>query len=93
MRRSHMRALLGALILSGSLASAVLGEDIPQWPHEQQARLREIETNLLEVQRKLANARRANDVPAIETLGAEFKSIQKERMALIRATDGQLQSE
>jgi hypothetical protein len=66
---------------------AARADEIPAWPSEQASRLEQVESQLLSKQRELAAARRRNDGPAIvERLSKEFKTLQDERVELLRAT-------
>lgn len=83
------RAVLLALVLA--LAAGARAEDpLPVWPHEQQALLRETESELLAVQRQLYKARRQGDAAAEQTHGEAFRTLQLKRRALIELTKDQL---
>lgn len=83
--------LWGALVfvLAGPARLARAADDIPYWPSEQEERLRQVEHDLLDVQRDLAAARFNNDEKQVEKLSKQYKEIQDERVKLMRAT-GQL---
>lgn len=78
-----------ALVLAGPARLALAADDIPYWPSEQEERLRQVEHELLDVQRDLAAARLNNDEKQAEELSKQYKEIQEERVKLMRAT-GQL---
>jgi cob(I)alamin adenosyltransferase len=74
-----------AVLLAGP-GPAFAGSDIPYWPSEQQQRLREVEHDLLDVQRQLAAARLNNkDEKQVEKLSKRYSEIQDERVKLMRA--------
>ncbi|MFQ5665056.1 MAG: hypothetical protein ACE5I7_01365 [Candidatus Binatia bacterium] len=62
------------------------GADIPRWPSEQEARLQELESQVLGLQRKLAAAQLSGDKEAAKKLAEEFRTLQGERIQLLRAT-------
>ncbi len=68
-------------------------EELPSWPHEQQALLRQVEEELLDVRRKLFKARQMQDGAAIAAQGEAFQKLQEKRVRLLRATENQLPSE
>lgn len=80
--------LWGALVfvLTAPARLTRAADDIPYWPSEQQERLRQVEHNLLDVQRDLAAARFNNDEKQVEKLSKQYKEIQDERVKLMRAT-------
>jgi hypothetical protein len=86
---------IGLAALAAALCAPALlaADEIPSWPHEQQARLREVEGQVLDVQRKLFAARQQRDDASVATLSEEFRKLQKERRELIRITANQLPSE
>jgi cob(I)alamin adenosyltransferase len=83
--------LWGALVfvLSGPARLSRAADDIPYWPSDQEERLRQVEHDLLDVQRDLAAARLNNDEKQVEKLSKQYKKIQDERVKLMR-TNGQL---
>jgi len=86
--------MLARLVLWGALVFVLIGparltraaDDIPYWPSEQRERLRQVEHDLLDVQRDLATARLNNDEKRVEKLSKQYKEIQDERVKLMRAT-------
>jgi hypothetical protein len=86
------QVLLAGLTL-GLTARPVLAADLPQYPNEQQALLRDTEHQVLDVQLQLFAARQRNDQAAVEQLGKQFKELQDKRRALIDATRDQLPSQ
>lgn len=65
-------------------------DDIPYWPSDQAKRLEEVEHAVVEKMDEISAARVRNDSGAVERLTKEFKSLQDERVQLLRAT-GKLQ--
>ena len=66
--------------------SAGNGSEIPEWPHEQQERLRAVESEILDVQRKLFVARVNNDEQNRTELEKQMKELEREQVKLLRAT-------
>jgi hypothetical protein len=62
------------------------GSEIPEWPHEQQERLRAVESEILNVQRKLFVARVNNDEQNRVELEKQMKELEREQVKLLRAT-------
>jgi len=62
------------------------GADVPEWPSEREDRLNQVESEVIEVQRQLAVARRNQDADAVEKLSKQFKELQDERAKILRAT-------
>ena len=86
-----MRLVLAlALALSVAVAwpasATAEAQDVPEWPSEQVQRLSQLESDLLETQRRLAAARREQNTSAVEKLSKEFKELQDERVQLLRTT-------
>ena len=73
-----------AIIFTGTPSSA-LGDEVPYWPSEQEARLEELDSELIDTQQKLFAARQKDDVEATADLTATFKDCQEKRMKLLRA--------
>jgi hypothetical protein len=65
--------------------SAALGDEVPYWPSEQEARLEELDSELIDTQQKLFAARQKKDAEATADLTATFKDCQEKRMKLLRA--------
>ena len=85
-------ALAGALLLGGG--GALASEDeLPAWPHEQQAMLRQVEDDVIALQRKMFKARQQGDMATVELLNKQFREIQEKRHKLIDVTKDQLPSE
>lgn len=91
MRRSALISVF--LIAIASVTPAAQGDEMPQFPDQQQALLRETEDQVVHVQRQLFAARQQHDEAAISSLTKEFKALQDKRRALITATKDQLPSE
>jgi len=91
--RPTIRALAVALVLLALAVCPALGDELPQWPNEQQAMLRNVEGQVLQVQSQLFAARQTNDRTAIEELSKKFKALQDKRRVLIGLTANQLPSE
>lgn len=85
--------LLAVAMLCATAVPPAVADDLPVWPHEQQAMLNAADEELLTVQRKLFAARQAKDEPAINALTKQFQALQDKRRALIELTRGQLPSE
>jgi hypothetical protein len=75
-----------SMIALGTNAAPVRAPDLPAPPFEQQTRLRELEGQVVDKQRELSAARIRNDDKEVERLGKEFKTLQDERLELLRAT-------
>jgi hypothetical protein len=90
---THTSRFIAALALLLVLAPAAGAGELPSWPHEQQAMLRQIEDELLVVQRQLFKARQQHDTAALESLGARYRELQETRRVLIEITRNQLPSE
>ena len=90
--RAPLRALLALLALTAA-AAPMRAEEQPVFPHEQQARLRQVEGQVVDVQRALFAARQRQDTVAAADLGKQLTDLQRERKQLIRATQDQLPSE
>ncbi len=89
-----VRARLAALALAAVLTTGpVRGDDLPAWPNEQQALLRETEDQLIHVQHELFAARQQGDQTAVAELSKQFKELQDKRRRLITVTKDQLPSE
>ena len=80
-----------ALALAGP--GRLAADEIPAWPHQQQARLRDVEEQVVGIQRKLFTARQQGDTASLAALNEEFRTLQQERRELIRATANQLPSD
>lgn len=83
------------LLVAGLLALALgaAAQELPSWPHEQQALLRQVEDQLLTVQRHLFKARQQQDADAVATYGAQYRELQDTRRKLIELTRDQLPSQ
>lgn len=91
--RTSLRGLLAVLAITASGAAPTRADEQPAFPHEQQARLRQVEDQVVDVQRALFAARQRQDTVAAQDLGKQLTDLQRERKQLIRATAGQLPSE
>ena len=63
-----------------------LAQDVPTWPSEQEQRLKEVDTQLLDVQRQRFAALFGKDKESTKQLEQKFSELQKERRQLLRAT-------
>lgn len=88
-----VRAVLVAVAVGSAGVTVGSAGDPPTWPHEQQARLRQVEDQVVDAQRALFAARQRQGAAAVEDLGKKLKDLQRERIQLIRATKSQLPSE
>jgi TolA-binding protein len=79
-----MRGFLVAAMLA-ALASPVHAKPVV-WPSDAEARLQEIEDQLIDVQRQRAVARLHNKSDDLEKVEKKFKELQKERVQLLRDT-------
>ena len=85
MHPRHM-VLVAAITLSFAGAwSSARGDEVPYWPSEQDARLDELDSELIDTQQKLFAARQNKDTEATTALTATFKECQEKRMKLLRA--------
>ena len=84
----HLRhlVLLAAIALgfAGTWSSA-RGDEVPYWPSEQDSRLDELDSELIETQQKLFAARQNKDTETTTTLTQTLKECQQKRMKLLRA--------
>ena len=87
------RVLGGMLLLALAMGGVARGEELPNWPHEQQAMLNQLDDELLTIQRKLFQARQQQDTAALQTYSAQYASVQSKRRKLIDLTQQQLPSE
>jgi hypothetical protein len=83
-------ASVAFIACAGPVARAA---DLPEWPHEQQAMLRDVEGRLLRVQHQMFAARQQDDRAAVVELGKQFSELQAQRRQLIELTKDQLPSE
>lgn len=91
-RRAQLAARLALAMIVGA-AGAAAAEELPSWPHEQQAMLRQVEDQLLTVQRQMFKARQQGDAAALDRAGTRFRELQDTRRQLIDVTRNQLPSE
>ena len=84
----RVRVLFAALLPALLLASAPgLGaQDAPYWPSDQERRLAQVESQVVEKMDEIATARLRDDNEKVESLTKEFKTLQDERVQLLRAT-------
>lgn len=90
---SFIRRIAIVAAVGARLSLPAYADEAPVWPRDQQERLRAVEADVIDVQRKLSVARRKEDLQAVDVLAARFKTLQLERRDLIRATENQLPSE
>ena len=87
MRRvAALLAIVFATLCSGAGSAARAESDVPYWPSEQEERLKEVEKQSLDLQRKLFVTHMNQDGDAVKRLSKEFQSVQRERVQLLRAT-------
>jgi len=69
-------------------APASLAQSTPQWPSEQEQRLREVDGQILDLQRQRFRAAFAEnpDEEAVKQINEQFRELQKERRKLLEAT-------
>ena len=89
-RRLARIALAMAIGANGALAAE---DELPTWPHEQQAMLRQVEDDVLALQRKMFKARQQGDTATVEQLNTRFRELQEKRHKLIDVTRDQLPSQ
>lgn len=92
-RGARLIARLALGVCLAGAAGAAAAEELPSWPHEQQAMLRQVEDELLTVQRQMFKARQQGNAAALETSGAQFRDLQDKRRQLIELTRDQLPSQ
>ena len=92
MHRRHLVLLATVTLIFAGAPSGALGDEIPYWPSEQDARLEELDAELVETQEKLFAARQKNDADATASLTQTVKDCQEKRMKLLRAM-GHLRSQ
>jgi hypothetical protein len=91
-KRGGRRLAALALALALGVAGVTVGEELPSWPHEQQALLQQVEEQLITVQHQLFKARQQHDTAALEAYGNQFRALQDQRRQLIELTRNQLPS-
>jgi hypothetical protein len=85
--RSGLRVVLTLLLLgSPLLLSSGNASDIPEWPHEREQRLEAVESEILDVQRKLFAARMNNDEAKRKELEKRMDELEREEVKLLRAS-------
>jgi hypothetical protein len=89
----HGARPIAALAVALLLVRAAAAEELPSWPHEQQAMLQQVEQDLLTAQRQLFKARQQQDTAAIEGASARYRELQDTRRALLELTRNQLPSQ
>jgi len=83
--RKTMLVVVAAAVLCGGAAAGFAAEG-EAWPSDQEARLHDVETRVLDVQRQLSVARHTQNAPEVERLSKEFKELRSEQAKLLRAT-------
>lgn len=87
----RMTGIVAALLLAcAGTAWAAADDELPSWPHEQQAMLRDVEQKIVEVRRELFKARMMDDKDAVAAKDEEFRKLQEKRVKLIHLTKDQL---
>ena len=92
--RLPLRALCGAMtfwLLVAALPAP--GEQLPEWPADQQDMLRQVEDRVIEMQRKVFAARQRGDQSALATYSQQYQELQEKRRVLIELTKNQLPSD
>ena len=89
-RRLARIALALAIGANGALAAE---DELPTWPHEQQAMLRQVEGDVLALQRKMFKARQQGDTATVEQLNTRFRELQEKRHNLHEVTSDHLPSQ
>jgi hypothetical protein len=79
-------ALSIALSLSLSSVSTVSADEVPEWPSEQEERLKQADKAVLDLQRARFRALFGNDKEEAKRLDRQFKELQKDRNQLLQAT-------
>ena len=91
-----MRLWMPATALMVALAVAIpaFAQSAPEWPSEQEERLKEFDGKILDLQRQRFRAVFAEnkDEEAIKRINKQFRELQKERRKLLEAT-GRLQAQ
>lgn len=82
---------LAVLVAAGGARAA--DDELPKWPHEQQAMLRQVEDDVVDVQRKMFKARQQGDTAALGKLDKQLRELQDKRRKLINLTKDQLPAE
>ena len=82
-------SLLVLLLVSVLVGYSANASDIPEWPHERESRLNVVESQILDVQRKLLTARVTKDTGKQKELEKQKKELEREQIQLLRA-NGQL---
>ena len=77
-------ALLPALLLA--CPPGLGAQQVPYWPSDQERRLAQVESQVVEKMDEIATARLRDDNEKAESLTKEFKTLQDERVQLLRAT-------
>jgi hypothetical protein len=72
--------------LSLAAASIVSADEIPEWPSEQEQKLKQVDKQVLELQRARFRAHFGDDKKAAKRLDRQFKELQKDRNELLQAT-------
>ena len=79
-----------ALFVVAALPGPLWSQTAPHWPSDQEKRLKEVDGQLLDLQRQRFQAIFfSKDKEAVKQLDARYKSMQKERRTLIEATGAQ----
>jgi hypothetical protein len=86
LRRAALCSLPFLLLGSPLFLATSNGSDIPEWPHEQEERLSVVESELVDLQRKLLIARATNDEANQQQLEKRKKELERAQVNLLRAT-------
>ncbi|OFV86648.1 MAG: hypothetical protein A3J75_06090 [Acidobacteria bacterium RBG_16_68_9] len=91
MRLSIAALALGAALATATVAPPAFAQSVPYWGSEQEERLKEVDGQILDLQRQRFQAIFAKepDQEAVKRLDKQFRELQKERRKLLEAT-GQL---
>jgi hypothetical protein len=85
-RQATVWTLSLVLLVSPFIVSPGNGSEIPEWPQERDERLSVVESQILDVQRKLFSARLHNEEEKREELEKQMKELEREQVKLLRAS-------
>ncbi len=82
----HRLLLAGCVLLLSAVARAAPAGEVPAWPTEREQRLKDLDAQLLDVQRQRFAAVFGTDKDAVKRWDKQFAELQNERRQLLRAT-------
>ena len=85
-RRLVPAAVLLACLSQPAFAASTLGGDGPAWPSQQETKLKQLDAQILILQRQRFVAVFARDHDQVEHLDEQMKELQEERQRLLDAT-------